>query len=277
MSQSEMNQQKSKKEQQSKKYRILSFEDKQKIMKVLQYNNTIDTLSTLSAQYKTSIKNLRRWYNEGINRKPGCGRKKLNLEAEKKLCVWIIEQSAKQGKRVRRTQLKDQAISLFNDKYFKASKAWQDEFIRNYDIKYQVNEILYQKGMLNTLQKQKFLEMQEKRKVESNEKINENSSSQQDHNQSQIPTQTKSEENNYQCQTSAFCQDDYQWFQTPQFDVKFEESFNQQQFEASPKINTLNEDSWDYKINQNELQDSEFEGFSCSKKTKKLQKKKRIY
>ncbi|CAD8055414.1 unnamed protein product [Paramecium primaurelia] len=277
MSSQESNQKKSKLEQSSKKYRILTFEDKQKIMKVLQYNNTIDTLSTLSAQYKTSIKNLRRWYNEGINRKPGCGRKKLNLEAEKKLCVWIIEQSAKQGKRIRRTQLKDQAISLFNDKYFKASKAWQDEFIRNYDIKYQVNEILYKKGMLNTLQKQKFLEMQEKRNAETNEKNTENTSNQSNLNQSQIPTQTKSEENNNNCQTSAFCQDDYQWFQTPQFDVKFEESFNQQQFEVSPQINPLNEDSWDYKINQEESQASEFVGFNCSKKTKKQQKKKRSY
>ncbi|CAD8069268.1 unnamed protein product [Paramecium sonneborni] len=223
MSQSEMNQQKSKKEQQSKKYRILSFEDK----------------------------------------------KKLNLEAEKKLCVWIVEQSAKQGKRVRRTQLKDQAISLFNDKYFKASKAWQDEFIRNYDIKYQVNEILYKKGMLNTLQKQKFLEMYENRKAEINQKNYENNS--------QIPTQTKSEEKNYLCYTSPFCQDDYQWFQTPQFDIKFEESFNQQQFEVSPEINPLNEDSWDYKINQVESEVSEFEGFPSSKKTKKQQKKKRIY
>ncbi|CAD8116175.1 unnamed protein product [Paramecium primaurelia] len=274
MSQTENNQKNTKLELSSKKYRIISLEDKQKIMKVLQYNNTIDTLSTLSAQYNTSIKNLRRWYNEGINRKPGCGRKKLNLEAEKKLCLWIIEQSAKQGKRVRRTQLKDQALSLFNDKYFKASKAWQDEFIRNYDIKYLVNEILFKKGMLNTLQKQKFLEMLDKRNAETNQNNSDNTSSQQqDLNQSQIPTSIKSEENNQHCQTSAFCQDDYQWFQTPQFDVKFEESFNQQ---VELSINLLNDDSWDYKINQDESQVSEYVGF-ISKQRKKQLKKKTIY
>ncbi|CAD8215042.1 unnamed protein product [Paramecium pentaurelia] len=274
MSQTENNQKNTKLELSSKKYRIISLEDKQKIMKVLQYNNTIDTLSTLSAQYNTSIKNLRRWYNEGINRKPGCGRKKLNLEAEKKLCLWIIEQSAKQGKRVRRTQLKDQALSLFNDKYFKASKAWQDEFIRNYDIKYLVNEILFKKGMLNTLQKQKFLEMLDKRNAETNQNNSDNTSSQQqDLNQSQIPTSIKSEENNQHYQTSAFCQDDQQWFQTPQFDVKFEESFNQQ---VELSINLLNDDSWDYKINQDESQVSEYVGF-ISKQRKKQLKKKTIY
>ncbi|CAD8155867.1 unnamed protein product [Paramecium octaurelia] len=273
MTTTENNQKNTKLEQTSKKYKIISFEDKQKIMKVLQYNNTIDTLSTLSAQYNTSIKNLRRWQNEGINRKPGCGRKKLNLEAEQKLCFWIIEQSAKQGKRVRRTQLKDQALSLFNDKYFKASKAWQDEFIRNYDIKYLVNEILYKKGMLNTLQKQKFLEMQEKRIAETNQNNFENTSSQLNLNQSQIPTSIKSEENNLHCQTSAICQDDYQWFQTPQFEVKFEESLNQQ-LEVS--INLLNEDSWNYKINQDESQASEYDGF-ISKKRKKQLKKKSTY
>lgn len=39
------------------------------------------------------MKNLRRWFREGVLRKPGCGRKKLNETAEKELAEWIINES----------------------------------------------------------------------------------------------------------------------------------------------------------------------------------------
>ncbi|CAD8054724.1 unnamed protein product [Paramecium sonneborni] len=146
-----------------KKYNILGQEDKQQILESLQKDSSLEMYQILSEKYNTSIKNLRRWYQDGIARKPGCGRKKLNTKAEEELRQWIIKESVELRRRVRRSQLKQKAIELFNIPNFKASKAWQDEFIRNFDIKYQVNEILYNKGILNQLQKVKFEEQRRKR------------------------------------------------------------------------------------------------------------------
>lgn len=66
-----------------KHYRILSIEEKKQAMELINSNPSHETYTKLSEKYQTSIKNLRRWYNEGIERKPGCGRKKLNISAEK--------------------------------------------------------------------------------------------------------------------------------------------------------------------------------------------------
>ncbi|CAD8143138.1 unnamed protein product [Paramecium octaurelia] len=125
-----------------KKYNILGQEDKQHILESLQKDSSLEMYQILSEKYNTSIKNLRRWYQDGIARKPGCGRKKLNTKAEEELRQWIIKESVELRRRVRRSQLKQKAIELFSIPNFKASKAWQDEFIRNFDIKYQVNEII---------------------------------------------------------------------------------------------------------------------------------------
>ncbi|CAK94777.1 unnamed protein product (macronuclear) [Paramecium tetraurelia] len=120
-----------------KKYNILGQDDKQQILESLQKDSSLEMYQILSEKYNTSIKNLRRWYQDGIARKPGCGRKKLNTKAEEELRSWIIKESVELRRRVRRSQLKQKAIELFNIPNFKASKAWQDEFIRNFDIKYQ--------------------------------------------------------------------------------------------------------------------------------------------
>ena len=39
---------------------------------------------------RTSIKNLKRWFTNGTERKKGCGRKKLDPLGEKELVKWAI-------------------------------------------------------------------------------------------------------------------------------------------------------------------------------------------
>ncbi|CAD8162204.1 unnamed protein product [Paramecium pentaurelia] len=163
-------------------------------MILLQNNYSTEQLSMIAERFQTSVKNLRRWYNEGVDRKPGCGRKKLNQKAEEELASWILQQSIQQQRRVRRSQLKEKAIELFQDPQFKASKAWQDEFIRAHDIKFLVNKELHNRGMLNSLQAQKFEESLKQRASEP--KL--------EGEQLQIPTEIKQEDKLKKITTSPF-------------------------------------------------------------------------
>lgn len=141
-----------------KKYTILNYEQKREIIESLARDSSFVNYQRLSEKYNTSVKNLRRWVNAGILRKPGCGRKKMNIQAEQQLSQWVIEQSVQLGKRISRTRMKEHAIELFADPHFKASKAWQDQFIRDFDIKFKVYEALNKIGALNALQISKYIE-----------------------------------------------------------------------------------------------------------------------
>ncbi|CAD8181630.1 unnamed protein product [Paramecium octaurelia] len=183
-----------------KKYRILSQEEKQAAINQMSSNCASQSLEMVAQNFQTSVKNLRRWYREGVQRKPGCGRKKLNETAEKELALWIINESINQGKRIRRNVLKEKAIELFKDPQFKASKAWQDEFIKTHDIKFLVNKELYNRGMLNSLQAQKLEEQQNIREQGGQFIIKQKQQSE------DIPTETKFEEKRAKVITSPFDQ-----------------------------------------------------------------------
>ncbi|CAK89168.1 unnamed protein product (macronuclear) [Paramecium tetraurelia] len=166
----------------------------------MQSNCASQSLEMVAQNFQTSVKNLRRWYREGVQRKPGCGRKKLNETAEKELALWIINESINQGKRIRRNVLKEKAIELFKDPQFKASKAWQDEFIKTHDIKFLVNKELYNRGMLNSLQAQKLEEQLNIREQGGQLVIKQKQQSE------DIPTETKLEEKRERVITSPFDQ-----------------------------------------------------------------------
>ncbi|KAM3133322.1 hypothetical protein pb186bvf_014615 [Paramecium bursaria] len=119
------------------RYRILTYEQKQQCIKEV-HSSDNPKLDAISRKYKTSVKNILRWCRDGAIRKSGCGRKKVNENAENILEKWYIDTSLEEKKRVNRKQLKNKAIQIFNNEDFKASKAWQDEFLRSRDLKYKV-------------------------------------------------------------------------------------------------------------------------------------------
>ncbi|CAD8094329.1 unnamed protein product [Paramecium sonneborni] len=139
-----------------KKYTILTEDDKQEIIQQYYKHPSQTSLMHLKDKYKTSIKNIRRWIRLGFKRKKGCGRKKLNEKAEELLEVWVKKQCVKQKKRVSRQQIKAQAIKFFKDSNFKASKAWQDEFVKSKNIKIKQLFLLHDRGCLNYSQIRTF-------------------------------------------------------------------------------------------------------------------------
>ncbi|CAD8097879.1 unnamed protein product [Paramecium sonneborni] len=142
-----------------KKYTILTEEAKQEITEYYNKHPSQNSLIYLKDKYNTSIKNIQRWIRSGFKRKKGCGRKKLNEKAEELLEVWVKKQCIKQKKRVSRQQIKAQAIKFFKDTNFKASKAWQDEFVRNKNIKLKQLLLLHERGCLNYTQIRTFQQL----------------------------------------------------------------------------------------------------------------------
>ncbi|CAD8085384.1 unnamed protein product [Paramecium primaurelia] len=142
-----------------KKYTILTEDVKQEIIDYYSKHPIQNSLLHLKDKYQTSIKNIRRWIRSGYKRKKGCGRKKLNEKAEEQLELWVKKQCIKQKKRVSRQQIKIQAIKFFKDSNFKASKAWQDEFVRSKNIKIKQLLLLQEKGCLNYSQIKTFQQL----------------------------------------------------------------------------------------------------------------------
>ena len=89
----------------------------------------------MSQAFGTTIKNLKRWKKFGTERKKGCGRKKLNPEAEQQLIDWALDIVRKTGKKISRQQLQKKALDLFQDKRFCASKGFLDKFVRCNQLK----------------------------------------------------------------------------------------------------------------------------------------------
>ncbi|CAD8063651.1 unnamed protein product [Paramecium sonneborni] len=131
-------------------YNVLSKKEKDEALLMLGPNPLFNDFKTVSQAFGTTIKNLKRWLRCGTERKKGCGRKKLNPYAEKQLIDWVIEKVQQTGKKISRQELRGKALELFKNQHFCASKGFLDKFVKSYQLKNRMNEILKRIGKLNT-------------------------------------------------------------------------------------------------------------------------------
>ncbi|CAD8067565.1 unnamed protein product [Paramecium sonneborni] len=131
-------------------YNVLSKKEKDEAVQMLGPNPLFDDFKRVSQTFGTTIKNLKRWLRCGTERKKGCGRKKLNPYAEKQLIEWVIEKVQRTGKKISRQELRCKALELFKNQHFCASKGFLDKFVKSYQLKNKMNDILKSIGKLNT-------------------------------------------------------------------------------------------------------------------------------
>ncbi|CAK65976.1 unnamed protein product (macronuclear) [Paramecium tetraurelia] len=130
-------------------YNVLSKQKKDQAVQMLGPNPQFDDFKRVSLEMGTTIKNLKRWLQSGTERKKGCGRKKLNPYAEKQLIEWVIERVQQTGKKISRQELRGKALELFKNQHFCASKGFLDKFVKSYQLKHRMKEILQSIGKLN--------------------------------------------------------------------------------------------------------------------------------
>jgi hypothetical protein len=112
-------------------YNIVSKQIKKEAVRIAQ----MKSFKIASDLLKISEKNIKRWMNNGIERKKGAGRKTLDPEMEKKLLFWIKNFFLQFKFLPNFYDVKKQAIKLSRFNGFKASKGWYDKFyIRNKKI-----------------------------------------------------------------------------------------------------------------------------------------------
>ncbi|CAD8057567.1 unnamed protein product [Paramecium sonneborni] len=160
-----------KNKQQKNYYNILSTDEKKEAIEALAANPSDENFEIQSHKYNTTIRNLKRWFNQGYVRKSGCGRKRVNPQAVAELEKWILCETKKEGKKITRDQIKSKALEIFNSDTFKASKMWMDKFLSEYDIKFKVQTILQEQGCLSKLQEVKFKQEQQSRREKESESL----------------------------------------------------------------------------------------------------------
>ncbi|CAD8151102.1 unnamed protein product [Paramecium octaurelia] len=131
-------------------YNVLSKREKDQAVQMLGPNPLYDDFKRVSQAVGTTIKNLKRWKRCGTDRKKGCGRKKLNPHAEKQLIEWVIQRVHSTGRKISRQELRCRALELFENQHFCASKGFLDKFVKSYQLKQMMNDILKSNGKLNT-------------------------------------------------------------------------------------------------------------------------------
>ncbi|CAD8052417.1 unnamed protein product [Paramecium primaurelia] len=141
-----------KKERKIHSYKVLGTNQKKEALEELLNDSSQENFVLLSKKFNTTTRNLRRWFNQGYMRKGGCGRKKINPQGVIRLEEWILEETRKQGRKISRNQIKEQAIKIFNIESFKASKAWMDKFIKEQNLKFKIKQILLENGLLSKCQ-----------------------------------------------------------------------------------------------------------------------------
>ncbi|CAD8055399.1 unnamed protein product [Paramecium sonneborni] len=155
-------------------YYILSTNEKKEAIEALVANPSDENFEIQSLKYNTTIRNLKRWFNQGYVRKSGCGRKRVNPQAVAELEKWILSETKKEGKKITRDQIKSKALEIFNSDTFKASKMWMDKFLSEYDIKFKVQTILEEQGCLSKLQEVKFKQELQLRREKGTESLETN-------------------------------------------------------------------------------------------------------
>ncbi|CAD8057490.1 unnamed protein product [Paramecium primaurelia] len=129
-------------------YNVLSKKEKDEAVQMLGPNPLFDDFKRVSQAIGTTIKNLKRWQRCGTERKKGCGRKKLNPYAEKQLIEWVIQRVHQIRRKISRQELKCKALELFKNQNFCASKGYLDKFVKSYQLKQRMNDILKSIGKL---------------------------------------------------------------------------------------------------------------------------------
>lgn len=106
----------------SRKYKMLSTEEKQKIVRECHYYS----INEVSRMYGISINNICRW-RKRCERKSGAGRKVHNPSMESAILRWIGSLGASTV--ITRQLIRKKAIELAQDSTFKASKGWFERFM----------------------------------------------------------------------------------------------------------------------------------------------------
>jgi hypothetical protein len=83
------------------------------------------SLGQLSRSRNIPAKNIRRWNQEGLDRKKGAGKKVRDPEMERKLRAWVVTNNIGFNDK---KQIRDMAIKSANDPTFSASKGWMQKF-----------------------------------------------------------------------------------------------------------------------------------------------------
>ena len=86
-------------------------------------------ITATAKKYNITRKNIERWCRNGIDRKPGGGRKTHDMELENNMIDWVEDYIRIEKKMPRRNYIIVKASQYVNDK-FKASKGWCDKFLR---------------------------------------------------------------------------------------------------------------------------------------------------
>ncbi|CAD8140740.1 unnamed protein product [Paramecium pentaurelia] len=146
-------------------------DEKKEAIEALAANPSDENFEIQSQKYNTTIRNLKRWFNQGYVRKQGCGRKRVNPQAVAELEQWILTETKKGGRKITRDFIKSKALEIFNSDTFKASKMWMDKFLSEYDIKFKVQTILQEHGCLSKLQEVKFKQEQKSRREKESESL----------------------------------------------------------------------------------------------------------
>lgn len=85
-------------------------------------------LTDISKELGIPAKNIRRWKEEGINRKVGAGRRIKDIDMELNLRRWLIGEW-NSGRYPSCKEIKQMAKTLSTNIEFRASKGWLQKFV----------------------------------------------------------------------------------------------------------------------------------------------------
>jgi transposase-like protein len=113
-----------------KKYKILTAEEKKKLVELAKESNAKE----ISKKFGVPLKSLKRWLLLGHERKKGGGRKEKDPEMEALLYNWYTDFHLKNKNHVTSKILKQKALELTKYDDFVASKDWFNKFKKKYNI-----------------------------------------------------------------------------------------------------------------------------------------------
>ena len=119
-------------------YKSYTREFKQQVVELHKEMNL--SAKEISRRMNVPIKNITRWCEEGIERKEGAGRKRLDPEMEEKLFEDLRELYPT-GSEIEADLIKAMALARSNVSDFKASRGWILSFIERYSLgsKYKIS------------------------------------------------------------------------------------------------------------------------------------------
>lgn len=115
-----------------KKYQMMSSRAK---LAVIRDSERFGLLEA-SRLHQVKPKNIKRWIKNGVNRKPGGGRKTQDPLMEKKLLLWIKDYMNENEDALPPRKMITQYAKSFSShpRDFKASKGWLDKFLKRKSI-----------------------------------------------------------------------------------------------------------------------------------------------